>query len=99
MNDLAAGDVNDKYTVQQFAEILHIHHIHLTNVIRKVSGRTPCSFYKDKLMDTAKQLLTDTALSIAQIAFNLTFDPSNFSKFFKRIAGISPKQYREANHY
>jgi AraC family transcriptional regulator, regulatory protein of adaptative response / methylphosphotriester-DNA alkyltransferase methyltransferase len=97
MNDLELGQVNDKYTVQQFAELLHLHPIHFTNVIKKATSRTPCDFYKESLIETAKRLLSDHSLSIARVAERLTFDPSNFSKFFKRMTGESPKQYRESS--
>jgi AraC-like DNA-binding protein len=46
-------------------------------------------------MDIAKNMLKDTSISIAAIAAQLTFDPSNFTKFFKRFEGVTPKQYRE----
>jgi AraC-like DNA-binding protein len=46
-------------------------------------------------MNAARQLLRDTARPVADIAANLTFDPSNFTKFFKRFEGCTPKQYRE----
>jgi AraC family transcriptional regulator, regulatory protein of adaptative response / methylphosphotriester-DNA alkyltransferase methyltransferase len=95
MKQLASEHVNDKYTVQDFAELLHVHPIHLTNVIKAVSGRTPCSFYKEKLIILAKELLSDRTRSISQVANVLTFDPSNFSKFFKRSTGQTPRQYQE----
>jgi AraC family transcriptional regulator, regulatory protein of adaptative response / methylphosphotriester-DNA alkyltransferase methyltransferase len=95
MNSLIEGGVNDKYSVKEFADILHIHPVHLTSVIKTTTGRTPCSFYQEKLIGVAKRLLTDQSLSISEIAGNLTFDPSNFSKFFKRFTGLTPKQYRE----
>jgi AraC-like DNA-binding protein len=40
-------------------------------------------------------MLLTTNLSVAEIARTLTFDPSNFSKFFKHFEGITPKQFRE----
>jgi AraC family transcriptional regulator, regulatory protein of adaptative response / methylphosphotriester-DNA alkyltransferase methyltransferase len=95
MLNLSAGGVNDKHTVQDFADLLHIHPVHFTNVIRAATGRTPCSFYKEKLIVVAKQLLSNPAMSISQVAACLTFDPSNFSKFFKRLTGVTPQQYRE----
>jgi AraC-like DNA-binding protein len=30
-----------------------------------------------------------------EIARHLTFDPSNFTKFFKHFEGITPKKFRE----
>ena len=46
-------------------------------------------------MKIAKRMLTETNVTIAQIAANLTFDPSNFTKFFKHFEGITPKQFRD----
>ena len=48
-----------------------------------------------KLMDIAKELILTTDLAIAEIARQLTFDPSNFTKFFKHFEGITPKKFRE----
>ena len=57
----------------------------------------PCDIYEERLMNIAKELILTTKLSIAEIARQLTFDPSNFSKFFKHFAGITPKQFRDAH--
>ena len=95
MTTIAAGKLNDKFTVQDFAAILHVHPVHLTNVVKIATGRTPCSFYKEKLTATAKTLLADRSLTISEIAYLLTFDTSNFSKFFKRNTGLTPKKFRE----
>ncbi|NJO25503.1 MAG: AraC family transcriptional regulator [Bacteroidia bacterium] len=44
----------------------------------------------------AKLLLDNPALSIAEIADELNFsDQSFFGKYFKRLAGMSPKEYRQ----
>jgi AraC family transcriptional regulator of adaptative response / methylphosphotriester-DNA alkyltransferase methyltransferase len=40
--------------------------------------------------------LLTTNLSIAQIAGRLTYDPSNFTKFFKQYTGTTPKQFRNS---
>ena len=45
--------------------------------------------------DAAIRLKT-TTLTIAQIADDLCFpDASTFSKFFKRMKGVSPKEFRK----
>ncbi|WP_207896735.1 helix-turn-helix domain-containing protein [Flaviaesturariibacter flavus] len=48
-------------------------------------------------MGIAKELILTTDLSIAAIARQLTFDPSNFSKFFRHFTGITPKKFRDAH--
>ena len=41
-------------------------------------------------------MLETSNASIGSIAALLTYDPSNFTKFFKRFTNTTPKQYREA---
>jgi AraC-like DNA-binding protein len=35
-------------------------------------------------------------MPIAQIAARLTYDPSNFTKFFKAFTGTTPKKFRDS---
>src|ERR1700712_4812519 len=95
LDDLLKNDLPDMFEIRDFAEILHIHPTHLSNTIKLTTGKAPCFFFEEKIMVIARDMLKDNGQSIAQIAFKLTFDPSNFTKFFKRFEGVTPKQYRE----
>ncbi|MFC4685612.1 helix-turn-helix domain-containing protein [Epilithonimonas pallida] len=95
--DVLSGNSENIYEIRDVAELMHIHPRHLSNTIKLVTGNSPCSFVEDKILDIAKQHLEDNKISIAEIAKMLTYDPSNFTKFFKRFAGMTPKQYREAH--
>lgn len=95
LDDLLKNDLPDMFEIRDFAEILHIHPTHLSNTIKLTTGKAPCFFFEEKIMVIARDMLKDNNQSIAQIAFKLTFDPSNFTKFFKRFEGVTPKQYRE----
>lgn len=94
--ELKEGKAAKTFEINDFAAILHIHPTHLSNTIQQASGKSPCDFYEEKLMSIAKELLADTSRSISDIAYTLTFDPSNFTKFFKHFAGMTPKKYRQA---
>jgi AraC-like DNA-binding protein len=93
--DLLAGRVMDMYEIRDIAGELNIHPTHLSNTIRLTTGYAPCYFFERKIMDIARTLLETTQQSIAGIARTLTYDPSNFTKFFKHFQGVTPKQYRE----
>jgi AraC-like DNA-binding protein len=95
LNDLLAGRATEMFEIRDFADKLHIHPRHLTNTVKLTTGKSPCDFFEEKIMNIAKKMLVESESSISEIAFDLTFDPSNFTKFFKRFAGITPKQYRE----
>lgn len=95
--DLKAGRAASTFEVQDIAALLHIHPTHLSNTIREELKRSPCDIYEERLMNIARELILTTDLSIAAIARQLTFDPSNFTKFFKHFAGMTPRQFRRAH--
>lgn len=93
--DLLEQRVTEMYEIRDFADMLHIHPTHLSNTIKLTTGKSPCYFFEEKIMNIAKAMLENSALPIAEIAAILTFDPSNFTKFFKRFEGTTPKNFRE----
>ena len=93
--DVAAGRVTEMFEIRDFAGLLCIHPTHLSNTIKLTTGQPPCFFFEAELLVVSQQLLCDTTRTVADIAANLTYDASNFTKFFKRFAGLTPKQYRE----
>lgn len=78
-----------------YAEGLHITPIHLSRIVRQVTGRTVVDYINRMLLMEATWLLQTTDLSIAAIAERLHFaDQSSFGRFFTRMKGITPKAYR-----
>lgn len=96
MLDLKSGKAESTFEVQDIASLLHIHPTHLSNTIKEELKKSPCDIYEEKLMGIAKELILTSDLSIADIARQLTFDPSNFTKFFKHFEGITPGQFRDS---
>jgi AraC family transcriptional regulator, regulatory protein of adaptative response / methylphosphotriester-DNA alkyltransferase methyltransferase len=94
MQELKEGKVERVLEIRELAALLHVHPVHLSNTIKEVSGKSTCSFYEERLLDLAKELLL-TNKNIAEVAAQLTYDPSNFTKFFKHYTGITPKQFRQ----
>ena len=95
MAEFRAGTADRAWEIRDFAEVLFVHPTHLSNTLQEVTGRSPCDFYEEGLMKVARELLVTTELSAAEVARRLTMDPSNFSKFFKRYEGLTPKRFRE----
>jgi AraC family transcriptional regulator of adaptative response / methylphosphotriester-DNA alkyltransferase methyltransferase len=60
-----------------------------------VTGYSPCHDYQLRILAVAQQLLRTTDQPVAAVAATLTYDAANFTKFFKRFGGCTPKQYRE----
>lgn len=95
--DVISGNVDDFMEINQIARELFLSHKHLTDIVQKETGNHPCHFYDLKILDEAKRMLSETDKSIAEIAKILTYDPSNFSKFFKKFVGQTPGQFRKEN--
>ncbi|MGI4885579.1 MAG: helix-turn-helix domain-containing protein [Janthinobacterium lividum] len=93
--DVVAGRATEMLEVRDFASQLCIHPTHLSNTLKLTTGHPPCYYFEAQILAAAQQLLRDTDRPVAAIAANLTYDPSNFTKFFKRFACCTPKQYRE----
>lgn len=93
--DVLAGNVDEFMELNQIASELFISHRHLTDTIQKVTGNHPCHFYDTKIIEQAKKMLIETDLSVATIARVLTYDPSNFSKFFKKFTRQTPGDFRK----
>jgi AraC family transcriptional regulator of adaptative response / methylphosphotriester-DNA alkyltransferase methyltransferase len=96
MQELKAGQVEIMHEISDFANILHIHPVHLSNTVKQVTGRSSCDLFEERLVNLSKELLTTTSLPVAEIARQMTYDPSNFTKFFKKYVGMTPKTYRNS---
>jgi AraC family transcriptional regulator, regulatory protein of adaptative response / methylphosphotriester-DNA alkyltransferase methyltransferase len=94
---LKAGEATTVLEIKDFAAMLHVHPVHLSNTIKEVTGQSTCDLYEERLLNISKELLLTTSLPISQIAIQLTYDPSNFTKFFKQYTGTTPKKFREEN--
>ncbi|MFP3831652.1 helix-turn-helix domain-containing protein [Chryseobacterium sp. SIMBA_028] len=95
--DLQSGQVETAYEVNQFAELLFINPNHLSDTVKEVIGKSPCAVYEEKLIVISKDMIINTNKPINEIARILDYDPSNFTKFFKRFTGKTPKKYRNDN--
>lgn len=92
--DVLEGKVEEMFELRDVAKLLFIHPGHLSNVIKEHTGKHPCYFYEKKILAIAKRYLEDDQYSVADVARLLTYDPSNFTKWFRTYQGVTPSQYR-----
>ncbi|MDQ8750664.1 helix-turn-helix domain-containing protein [Elizabethkingia miricola] len=96
IDDVVQGRVSEFMELNQIARELAVSHQHLSDTIQQETGHHPCHFYDEKIIDQAKKLLKETKVPVAQVAIQLTYDPSNFSKFFKKWTGQTPGYFRKS---
>lgn len=84
-------------TVQFIAGALHISPGYLSRLLRATTGQTTQQFLQDKLLDRAKEMLSTTNLSVAEIAYELGFrHPQSFNKAFKLKEKQTPLAFRQS---
>ena len=97
IDELRNGLAEKTFEIKDLADLLHIHPTHLSNTLNQVLGTSPCDLYESQLLELSKELLLSTNKPIAEIARQLYYDPSNFTKFFKNYTGHTPKEFRKEN--
>jgi len=94
LKDIIEGKADIMWELRDFAKRLFIHPGHFSTVIKEHTGKHPCYYYEQKLLIIAKRYLQDASYSVAGVAQLLTYDPSNFTKWFRAFEGVTPSQYR-----
>lgn len=82
-------------TVAWCAEQFHFTPSYFGDIVRREIGVTPQVFLQNKLINRAKSLLSDSSLSINDIAHQLGFIyPNHFARLFRQKTGMSPTAFR-----
>ena len=80
-----------------YAERLHITPKYLSGIVKEVSGRHATEWIEEVVISEAKNMLTNSSLTIQEISNELNFcNQSFFGKYFKEHTGQSPKSFRAA---
>ncbi|MEH6473426.1 MAG: helix-turn-helix domain-containing protein [Halopseudomonas sp.] len=89
-----------QWKVQQYADAMNTSVSSLNRLCHETIGVTPKALILDRVLIEAKRKLIYTREALDLIAYDLGFkDPAYFSRFFKKMEGVSPSQYRNSNNY
>ncbi|MDT8861817.1 helix-turn-helix domain-containing protein [Alkalihalobacillus sp. MEB130] len=80
--------------LKHLAELINLHPNYLSRLFNKEVGMSLREYIQRLKINEAKNLLVYSDYSLSKIASILNFhDQSHFSRVFKKVAGITPKQY------
>jgi AraC-like DNA-binding protein len=95
LRQIAAGE-EAVLNVKSIASELNISQDHLSKTVKSETGKPISSWIDERLIAEAQSMLIQTNLPVNDIAHRLTFnDATNFTKYFKKFSGYTPRGYRE----
>ncbi|MBO7109117.1 MAG: AraC family transcriptional regulator [Prevotella sp.] len=98
--DLVVKHYRESREVKYYADLLNLTPKHLSKVIRvATNGLSPVEWIEQYVVAQAKRLIETRAThTLQEIAYMLGFsEPTSFYRYFKRVVGMTAKQYRDSN--
>ncbi|XID95046.1 AraC family transcriptional regulator [Paenibacillaceae bacterium WGS1546] len=82
--------------IEGLAERLRINRKYLSKIFKDTTGLTPQQYFLQSRMNRASELIQKSTLSMSEIASSVGYkDPFLFSRMYKKITGVSPRDYRK----
>ncbi|NLW22946.1 MAG: helix-turn-helix transcriptional regulator [Tissierellia bacterium] len=83
-------------TLENIADCLGINKCYFCHLFKKEVGKNYSQFLNEIRIEKSKELLTDTDMSILDIALAVGYNnQSYYNMAFKKIVGITPLKYRK----
>lgn len=96
IEDYLEKHYHQEIALEQLAEYLHFNPNYTSSLFKKIFGKTFISYLTDMRMEKAKSLLKREELRIYEVARMVGYeDERYFQKTFKKITGVTPKEYRK----
>jgi len=85
-----------KLSLDDIAQHVYLSRSYLSSLFREEAGQTLFSYINHVRVEKSKLFLMDPSVSLASVAAMCGFeDQSYFTKVFRKITSLSPKQYRD----
>lgn len=92
---LVDQQMRSHWGVADYARFLGVSTDRLNSAVHRTTGQSPLALIHARILNEARQMIETSGMQISEIAAFLGFeDPAYFSRFFKRLSGKSPRQYR-----
>jgi len=83
-------------SLESLARKVGLSPIYISKIFKEKQGINYIDFLTECRIEKAKELIRDTDKSIKEITFEVGYhDPNYFSKVFKKLCNMSPKEYRK----
>ena len=98
-NDLMVKHYRESREIKYYADLLNLTPKYLSKVIRATAGLSPVEWMEQYVIAQAKRLIeTRATQTLQETAYLLGFsEPTSFYRYFKRVTGMTAKEYRDRN--
>lgn len=87
--------LTEKITIAQLAAISHMSQSAFFHTFKEMFGISPLEYIVKARIEEAKKIMADREISITDVCYASGFNNLNhFSRMFKRMEGITPRQYK-----
>ena len=95
--DLVVKHYRESREMKYYADLMSLTPKHLSKVIRAAAGISPTEWIEQYVTTQAKRLIEARATqTLQETAYMLGFtEPTSFYRYFKRVTGMTAKQYRD----
>lgn len=91
--------MNQHLTLEDLCRDFELSKSYINASFKKYANRAPIDFFINLKMQEACKLLKSTDLYIVEISQELGYDDQYyFSRIFKKVIGVSPKEYRNGSY-
>lgn len=89
---------NKKQSLPYYCKKIGVSQTHLNRICISLVQKSALEIINEYKIEIAKMYLIHSPLSVSEISRIIGIDdPAYFSRLFKKVAGASPKKYREMN--
>lgn len=93
MTEHVYGEVNP----EEIARELNISYSWFRKIFKSYTGYAPAQYFKELKLNKAKELLSETNMTVKEVAFRLNFNSTeHFFSIFKRKTRYTPTEYRNS---
>ena len=96
--DYIHDNLDQQLTLAELSFIANMSSYHFARIFKRATGMAPHQYVIYTRIERAKDLLLQGKFSIAEVAMRVGFfDQSHFTRYFKRIVGVTPQTLLRQN--
>jgi AraC family transcriptional regulator len=99
VTDFIGDNLSCGLSLAEMANLLQMGPCHFARAFKESTGLSPHQFVLRRRVERALQMLKETRVNLADIAYDLGFSSQgHFTTVFSKIVGVSPSSYRDQVH-